>query len=63
VSDDGRFALVEFVAQDPAAFTPILADRSVRCFVKGQANKADIEAHVKKIKKNFDLEHFGVVMP
>lgn len=27
ISDDGRFALVEFVAMDPNAFAPILNDR------------------------------------
>jgi hypothetical protein len=46
-SDDGRYALVEFVARDRAAFKPVLdeADRraDVKAFVKGKANRADIE--------------------
>ena len=44
-SDDGRLALVEFVALDPAAFQPILADKQsgVKAFVKGAAKRQDIE--------------------
>ena len=37
ISDDGRYALVEFVALDREAFAPILADRSVKAFFKSDA--------------------------
>jgi hypothetical protein len=64
-SDDGKSALVEFVARDRAAFQPILADKrpNVRVFEKGKAAKADIETEFKNARKNFDLEKFGVVLP
>ena len=64
-SDDGRFALVEFVALDRAAFEPILADRNpdVKVFQRGTARKADIEAEFRKLKRNFDIERFRVNVP
>ena len=37
VSDDGRFALVEYVARDRSAFAAILADKSIKVFVKGSS--------------------------
>ena len=62
-SDDGKMALVEFVAADRAAFAPILADRSVKAFRKGEHKTADVETEFKQHKKNFSFEHFGVRMP
>ena len=62
-SDDGKYALVEFVAKDPAALQPILNDKSLKVFIKGKDKKGDIEAELKKYKKDFDLNKFGVVMP
>jgi len=63
VSDDGRFALAEFVARDRAAFAAILADQQVKAFSKGKDKKDDIEKELKKYKKDFDLEKFGLVVP
>ena len=65
VSDDGKFALVEFVARTPQAFQAILAskDASVQSFSKGKAKKEDIEAAFKKYKKDFDFNNFGTRMP
>jgi hypothetical protein len=62
-SDDGRFALVEFVARDRSAFAAILADRQIKIFTRGKDTKADIERELKAYKKDFDLEKFGLVMP
>jgi hypothetical protein len=64
-SDDGRFALVEFVARDRAAFKEILEDRraDMKVFEKGAAKRPDIEAEFGKFRKNFDLDRFGVRMP
>lgn len=61
ISDDGRFAIVEFVARDRAVFKPILADRrtEVRVFEKGRAQKADIESAFRTHKKDFDLDLMG----
>ena len=68
LSDDGKFALVEFVARDRTAFQTILSDAAapgatVQAFVKGVHQKADVEAAFKALKKNFDFDHFGVRMP
>lgn len=63
ISDDGKFALVEYVAQDRSAFAAILADKSIKVFIKGDARKDDIEKELKKYKKDFDLDKFGLAMP
>ena|ERR1700682_2052537 len=71
VSDDGQFALVEFVARDAKAFDRILADinsnvnnnSNVKAFRKGQDKREDIEAEFRKHKKDFSFEHFGVRTP
>ena len=66
VSDDGKFALVEFVARDRAAFSDLLSGNhaSVKAFEKGKSRKADIEAEFRKHRKDFDLDKFrGVGLP
>ena len=62
-SDDGKLALVEFVALDRAAFAGILNDKSVTSFHKGKDKKEDIEKELRKYRKDFDLNSFGLVMP
>ena len=62
-SDDGKYALVEFVALDWAAFTPILNDKSIQAFRKGWDKQADIANALKKYRAGFDIEKFGVVLP
>jgi hypothetical protein len=62
-SDDGKYALVEFIARDRSAFAAILADKQVKSFTKGKDKKEDIEKELKGYKKDFDLEKFGLVMP
>jgi hypothetical protein len=57
-SDDGRFALVEFVARDRKAFDAILKDKTIKVFEKGKDKKEDIEKELKKFKKDFDLDKF-----
>lgn len=56
---------MEFVAQDRAAFETILADKMsvAHAFDKGIAKKDEIEKALKKYRKDFDLDKFGVVMP
>jgi hypothetical protein len=65
ISDDGRFALAEFVARDRAGFKQILSDQraDVKLFEKGKAKRADIEAEFRKHKKNFDFDRFGARVP
>ena len=62
-SDDHKSALVEFVAADRAAFNTILADKSVKSFLKGRDKHEDAEAEFKKYKKNFDPQQFFVRVP
>jgi hypothetical protein len=63
-SDDGEFALCEFVAVDRAAFAQILADKdrvaNLKVFEKGKARRADIEAEFRKYKARFDLSRFSL---
>jgi len=63
LSDDGKFALVEYVARDRSAFSAILADTTIQTFIKGVNPRSDIETAFKALKKNFDFNHFGVRMP
>ena len=63
VSDDGKSAIVELVARDRSAFQDILSDKQVKVFFKATDKKDDIEKELKKFKKDFDLNQFGVVMP
>lgn len=63
VSDDGNFALVEFVAYDRKSFKDLLADKNIQVFIKGKDKKADIEATFKKLKKDINLDSFGTVAP
>jgi len=62
-SDDGKFALVEFVAADRNAFQQILADPNVKSFLKGRDRLEDVLVVFKKYKKDFDVTRFGVRMP
>ena len=63
VSDDGKTALVEFVARDRSAFKGILGDITVKAFIKGKDKPKDIEAEFKKYKKTFSFDNFGVRVP
>ncbi len=63
LSDDGKFALVEYVARDRSAFGAILADTTIQKFIKGVDQRSTIETAFKALKKNFDFDHFGVRMP
>jgi hypothetical protein len=60
-SDDGNFALVEFVAVDKATLRRIVSPNApgVAVFERGKANKSDVERAFKALKKNFDLERFA----
>jgi len=62
ISDDGLLALVEFVGRDRSAFQQILADSTIKCFLKGRDKREDLEAEFKKHKKNFDFTKFGTRM-
>jgi hypothetical protein len=56
-SDDGRYAVVEFVARDRKALQPILSDpRTLKAFERGKSKKDDIERELKIFRKDFSLE-------
>jgi len=66
ISDDGAYALVEFVGISKADFKDILAttDSRVQLFQKGVQGKDQIEAAFKVYKKDFSLDAFlGVRAP
>jgi hypothetical protein len=63
MSDDGTLALVEFVARDRSAFQAILADPTVKSFLKGRDKREDMEAEFLLHKANFNFAMFGVRMP
>ena len=62
-SDDGTVALCEFVARDRSSFNAILADPSVKAFLKGRDSIAAAAAEFSKHSKNFDINTFGVRLP
>jgi hypothetical protein len=63
LSDDGKSALVEYVARDRSAFQQILADPTITASVKGKDNPAAIVSAFQKLKKDFDFSTFGVRVP
>ena len=58
-----NLALCEFVAKNRAAFNQILADRSVKAFIKGNDKIEDAVLEFKKHKKDFDINRSGVRLP
>jgi hypothetical protein len=61
VSDDGKFALVEFVGATRADLQPILASTAAGAtvFERGNATQAQIETEFKKYKKDFTMSLFN----
>ena len=62
-SDDGRYAVAEFVARDAAALDEILHDGQIKAFVKGKSSRAEIETEIRKYRQDFNLDRFGVAIP
>jgi hypothetical protein len=61
LSDDGKRAIVEFVARDRAAFAEILKDATVRAVEKRKmADVAEVD-ELKKVKKDFDPKQLRTV--
>lgn len=60
LSDDGQFALVEFVARDKKALEAITESTraDVKAFRKGKARRQDVEQEFGKHKKNVNWEQF-----
>ena len=62
-SDDGKFAVVEFVSRNRGAFQILFNDKTIKIFEEDKQSKASIEAAVKPFRKDFDLGKFAMVMP
>jgi hypothetical protein len=62
-TDDGKSAVVEFVAQNRAALLTILSDKTIQAFEKGIASQVTIDAAIQPVREDFSLETFGMVMP
>ena len=62
ISDDGRFALVEFVAKENKFLTP-LANSGQRQERKDSPNKDAVLEEFKRYKRNFKPERFGLAIP
>ena len=65
LSDDGKFALTEFVTRDHVSLVPVLSAASaaaIKAFQKGVNTRADIETEFRKYKKDFDASKFGVMV-
>ena len=64
-SDDGQFALVQFVARDRRAFQSLLGDtiQVLKTFAKESTASATIEAEFQKYRKTFKIDQLTVVVP
>ena len=62
LSDDGQYALVEFVARTRAALAPISSarDARVQTFSKTDARRDDIVREFQKLKRKFNIDNFGL---
>jgi len=60
LSDDGKFALVEFVGATPTDLQFIVTSTAVgvKAFERGKATKAQIEAEFQKYKAGFTVSSF-----
>jgi len=62
-TDDGKSVVVEFVAQSRMGFQALLGDKSITLFEKGRATSANINAVIQRVRRDFDIDKFGMVMP
>ena len=61
MADDGKRAIVEFVARDREAFADILRDPTVKAVEKRKlAETAELD-ELRKVKKNFELKDLRTV--
>ena len=62
LSDDKKFALVEFISRDKATLNAIRAGATtanVKIFDPKKNSKTEIESEFKRLKKDFDGSNFG----
>jgi hypothetical protein len=57
LSDDGKYAIIEFVASDRSAFDAMLRDtRAVKAFEKGKHKREDIERELRIFRRSFSFD-------
>lgn len=61
-SDDGKHAIVEYVAVNRQGLAAILTDPDVMVFEKGRVTTAVIESAIRRFRKDFSLSRFGVTV-
>lgn len=63
VSDDGKFALVEFVAAERSAFATVLSAQQpqMQVFEREKSTRQQVETEFKKYKRDFSFDHFQPV--
>ena len=61
LSDDGKMAVVEFVARERKALEGVLRSTrpGVQVFERGKGNASAVEAEIRKHIKDFDVTKFG----
>ena len=61
VSDDGNYALVEFIATEVRFLQPLLDDRraDIKVFRLGRATKQEVETEFRRHKSDFSWTRFG----
>ena len=62
-TDDGKFAICEFVARTRKALLPILSNPNITAYEKGAQPGPAIETALRALKKDFSLLQFEAVMP
>ncbi len=63
-SDDGKYAIAEFIGKTPAAFAALKGDPGVLvAFEKKKSKKEDVEKELKKYKKDFDYTKLAARLP
>jgi hypothetical protein len=62
-SDDGNFAIVEFVSRSQSIFQNILADTTIQAFLMGRDTRQAAEAAFQKLKPSFSIANFLVRLP
>ena len=63
LTDDGKSAIVEFVARTRSALLPMLSDTTITAYEKGSQSDTAIQTALQSLKKGFSLVQFEVVMP
>ena len=62
-TDDGKSAVVVFVAANRSALQPLLSNPAVQAFEQGKLPRAQVEQALKAVRRDFDWQRFAVRVP